>query len=322
MKTVVVTGGAGFIGSNLVDSLLKNNYFVVNIDNFDSFYPKQFKIQNIQSAKENKNYHHYQVDIRKINSVKRIFEKYSPIYSFIHLAAKAGVRPSIQNPLLYEKINVGGTYNLLNIAKNYKIRQLILASSSSVYGNSKTPFGEGNFDLLPLSPYGATKLACEQICFVNHQLYGIPTTILRFFSVYGPRGRPDMAPYLFTDALFKNKVITQYGDGTSKRDWTYIDDISEGIMQAIKYPFKYEIINLGNNTPIQLNQLILTIEKYSNKKFHIKRLPARNDEAKITYADISKAKRLLKWKPKTNFKKGMKRFVKWFINERLTNSPD
>ena len=320
MKTIVVTGGAGFIGSHLIDSLLKNNYFVVNIDNFDDFYPKKFKSQNISNAKRNKNYNHYQFDIRKTSSIKKIFEKYSPIYSFVHLAARAGVRPSIQKPLLYQKINIGGTYNLLNIAKNYEIRQLILASSSSVYGNSVTPFAEHNFNLFPLSPYGATKLACEQICFTYHKLYKIPTTILRFFSVYGPRGRPDMAPYLFTQSLFNNEPIKQFGDGSASRDWTYIDDIVSGIKRAIERPCQYEIINLGNSHPIKLNKLLKTIEKITKKKFHKIYLSKRKEEPDITFASIRKAKQLLDWEPKTEFTEGMKLFIKWFKANRLLSN--
>lgn len=316
MKTILITGGAGFIGSHLAETLLAKDYRIIAIDNFDNYYPLKYKEHNIEKAQKHKNYKFYLLDLQKINKLKQFFKEHSHIDSLVHLAARAGVRPSIRKPLLYQRINIEGTYNLLHFATQANVNQFIFASSSSVYGNSPVPFTEDS-KVNPLSPYGATKIAGEQACLIFHKLYGIPVTVLRFFSVYGPRGRPDMAPYLFTDALFNNKAITQYGDGTSKRDWTYIDDIVDGIIQAIKYPFKYEIINLGNNKPIQLNQLILTIEKYSNKKFHVKRLPARNDEAKITYADISKAKRLLKWKPKVDFKKGMKRFVKWFINERL-----
>lgn len=317
MKTIVITGGAGFIGSHLVDRLLKNNHFVVNIDSFDNFYPKKYKLQNIQNAKKNKNYRLYEVDIRKINALKGIFKKYSPIYSFIHLAARAGVRPSIQNPLLYQKINIEGTYNLLSIATKHDIRQLTFASSSSVYGNSKIPFSEDKFNLSPISPYGATKLAGEQICFTFHQLYKIPTTILRLFSVYGPRGRPDMAPYLFTQSLFNNKPIKQFGDGSSSRDWTYIDDIVSGIKRAIERPCQYEIINLGNSHPIKLNKLLNTIEKITKKKFHKIYLPKRKEEPDITFASIRKAKQLLDWEPKTEFTEGMKLFIKWFKTYRL-----
>lgn len=316
MKSILITGGAGFIGSHLTHALLKKNYRVYCIDNFDNFYNPGIKKNNIHKFIKHKNYSFIKADVRNLNGLKLIFRKSPQFDSIIHLAARAGVRPSINNPLLYQKVNVGGTYNLLSLTVKFKAKQFIFASSSSVYGNAKVPFNEERSKTFPLSPYGATKLAGEFGCFAFHKNFGVPTTILRFFSVYGPSGRPDMAPYLFTSAIYNHKPINQYGDGSSKRDWTYIDDIVEGILQSIKKPFNFEIINLGGNKPISLSKLLLTIEKNNSKKLTKKILPARTDEGKVTYADITKAKKLLKWKPKINFESGIKQFTEWFRNNQ------
>ncbi len=317
MKTVLITGGAGFIGFHLVKALLKKNYFVICIDNFDNFYNPQYKEQNITAVKNHKKFELYRTDIRKLNEIKIIFQKHSPFYSIVHLAARAGVRPSLKKPLLYQKINIQGTYNLLVLLSKFKTRQLVFASSSSVYGDTQTPFNEDKSLIKPLSFYGATKIAGEYACYAFHKNFQIPTTILRFFSVYGPCGRPDMAPYLFTESLFQNKIIKQFGDGSSARDWTYIDDIVEGIEKVIKNPFPFEIFNLGGSSPILLRDLLKTIEKYTHKKFKKIISPKRNDEPKITYSDISKARKMLNWEPKISFNEGMKRFITWFKKERL-----
>lgn len=317
MKTVIVTGGAGFIGSHLIDRLLSKKYKVFCIDSFDSFYPRKFKEENIQNARKNKNFKLYEVDIRNVQESESILRKHSPIDSLIHLAAKAGVRPSIEKPLLYQKTNVSGTANLLKLAAKYKVKQFIFASSSSVYGNAKVPFLENLRNLIPLSPYGKTKLEAEELCKAFHQKYQLPTTVLRLFSVYGPRGRPDMAPYLFTKAAFENLPIKQYGDGSSARDWTYIDDITKGIVKTLEKPFSFEIINLGGNKPIQLKDLIKLVEKISRKKIKKIILPKKAEEPNITFASIEKAKRLLDWQPETDFSKGMKKFINWFKTNRL-----
>lgn len=316
MKTVLITGGAGFIGSHLADKLLSLDYRVICIDNLDKFYPQSFKLENIREAKKNKNYFFYNFDIQNNNNLTRVFRKHPGLYSVVHLAAKAGVRPSIEKPVLYEKINIGGTYKLLGIVSQLKIRQFVFASSSSIYGNAKVPFSEEDKLISPLSPYGATKLAGEQACCVFHRLFGIPVTILRFFSVYGPRGRPDMAPYLFTEKAYLNKQIKQFGDGNSARDWTYIDDIVDGIVKVIKHPSDYEVINLGGNKPVRLITLLQTIEHLTAKKLKKSIFPLRLEEPKITYADISKAKKILGWKPKTGFEKGMQKFIKWYKEKR------
>lgn len=317
MKTVLLTGAAGFIGSHLSEKLLNLGCKVVALDNFDPFYPAIYKRANINNLLKFKRFIFIETDIRKINHIKNIIKKYQPIDCLIHLAARAGVRSSINKPLVYQKINIEGTYNLLFLSGRFKVKQFIFASSSSVYGNAPVPFSENEINLSPLSPYGVTKLAGEQACYIFHKLYKLPVTILRFFSVYGPKGRPDMAPYLFTKNIFSNNVIKQYGDGSSSRDWTYIDDIVNGIVLATKNLFPFEIINLGGNKSISLNKLILTIEKYTHKKFKKSILPFRSDEPKNTYADIRKANQLLKWESRDSFEIGMKKFIQWFISERL-----
>lgn len=313
----MVTGGAGFIGSHLVDTLLNKGCRVICLDDFNPSYPLKFKKQNIKTAQKNNNYLLYRLDIRNISKLKTIFKKYSPIDSLIHLAARAGVRASIENPCLFQEVNIGGTYKLLSLCSVYSVKQFIFASSSSIYGNASLPFSENNKNTFPLSPYGATKLAGEQICYTFRRLYKIPTTILRFFSVYGPKGRPDMAPYIFTKAILENKPINQYGNGSSARDWTYVDDTIEGILQAIEKPFSYEIFNLGSNKAIKLSDLLHTIEILTGKKFNRNILSKRLEEPDITYANIDKAKKLLNWKPKTEFSKGMKIFIDWYRNNRL-----
>lgn len=315
IKTILITGGAGFIGSALTRALLKRKFRIICIDNFDNYYPKKFKLQNINDFRNHKNYKIYDVDIKEEGQLKKIVNKHAPYFSIIHLAARAGVRSSLNNPLLYQKINILGTYNLLTCSIN-NTRQLIFASSSSVYGDTNTPFNEDGSRLNPLSIYGATKLAGETACFAFHKNFNIPITILRFFSVYGPGGRPDMAPYLFAKALFENKTIDQFGDGTSRRDWTYIDDIINGVESSIKKIFPFQIINLGSNHPVSLLQLINKIEKISKKKFKIRIKLNRKDEPKTTFADITKARKLLNWKSETSFNTGLKKFISWYIRNR------
>lgn len=316
MDKILITGGAGFIGSHLADKLLVKNFQVISVDSFDNYYLKKFKLANIQTTKKNNNYSFYHCDIRS-SMFKKILKKYSPFYCVIHLAARAGVRPSLIHPALYERNNIGGTYELLQSISSCKIRQLIFASSSSVYGNGNIPFSESEPVLRPVSVYGATKLAGEQICDIYHRMYNIPTTILRFFSVYGPRGRPDMAPYLFVKALYNQQTIKQFGDGSSMRDWTYIDDIIDGIVRAIKNSGKFQIINLGGNKPVKLATLLDTIEDITGKKFNKINLPKRLDEPAITFADIRKAKKLLHWEPRIKFTEGMSAFINWYKTNRL-----
>ncbi|MFC1626926.1 SDR family NAD(P)-dependent oxidoreductase [Patescibacteria group bacterium] len=311
-KTVLVTGCAGFIGSHLVKRLLNDGVKVVGIDNFNDYYSPKRKEKNIEEFKKNKNFCLYRQDITDIQGLEKIFQD-SQIDVVVHLAARAGVRPSIKNPKLYEKVNVKGTKNILEMMKKFKINQLVMASSSSVYGEQeKIPFSETDVVDQQVSPYAKTKKQAEKLCLEYAKKYGIKTTVLRFFTVYGPKGRPDMAPYIFTERIFSNKTITRFGKGDTSRDYTYIDDIIEGVVRAIEKPFKFEIINLGNNKPIKLNQFIKLIEKLTDKQTKIIEQPRHPADVKRTYADIRKAKKLLGWEPKTDLETGMKNFIDWY----------
>ena len=250
-----------------------------------------------------------------IKNLKLIFQK-NKVEKIIHLAARAGVRASINDPVLYEKVNVLGTLNLLELAKQFKIKNFIFGSSSSIYGNTKVPFEEDCNTDKQISPYAATKKAAELICYTYSHLYNIPITCLRLFTVYGPRGRPDMAPYMFTELIYKGKELNVFGDGTTKRDYTYITDIIKGILSVLDKEFKYEIINLGNSNPIELNHFISIIEKNLGKKAKIKKMPIPPGDVLITYSNIKKAKKMLNWQPKVKIEDGMKSFIEWYKNER------
>lgn len=315
MKTYLVTGGAGFIGSTLVERLLKENNKVVIIDNFCDYYDRKIKEKNISSFINNKNIKLYRSDIRDIEDVKKVFKENS-IDCVIHLAAMAGVRNSIETPILYQEVNCLGTQNILEEMKNNNIKQLIFASSSSVYGNcKKVPFKENMIEDFPISPYAATKKSGEMMIHVYHKLYDINAIALRFFTVYGPKQRPDLAINKFTQLIEEDKEITMYGDGNTFRDYTYIDDIVAGIMKSINYVEKnnnvYEIINLGSSNPIKLKEMIEIIGKELNKKPKIKQIEMQPGDADKTFADITKAKELLGYEPKTRFEEGIKKFIEY-----------
>ncbi|MBU1198804.1 MAG: GDP-mannose 4,6-dehydratase [Nanoarchaeota archaeon] len=309
---ILVTGCAGFIGSHVSEALLKRGDSIVGIDNINDYYSIQQKENNLEILKEQKDFVFHKEDIRNYSGLKEIFEKEKPD-KVIHLAARAGVRPSIEQPLLYEEVNVKGTFNLLDLAKDYKVKNFVFASSSSVYGNQKKiPFSETDDVNNPISPYAATKKTGELICHTYHHLYNINVTCLRFFTVYGPRGRPDMAPYMFTESILKGEPITRFGDGTTKRDYTYVSDIVQGVIAANDKELEYEIINLGNNQPVMLNDFIQVIENATGKKAVIKEMPMQPGDVDITYADITKANKLLGYKPTTSIEAGMKKFVEWY----------
>ena len=312
MSQILVTGGAGFIGSHLVDRLLNMGKKVICIDNFDPFYEPRIKKKNIEHNLENMNFTLINEDIRNKKKLEEIFEMHS-IDKIVHLAARAGVRPSIRDPLLYEDVNIKGTLNLLELCKKYQIKNFIFGSSSSVYGiNSKIPFSERDPINFPISPYATSKRACELFCFTYSHLYDLPITCLRFFTVYGPRQRPEMAIHKFTRLISQGKTIEMYGNGTSKRDYTYIDDIIIGIISALNKKFDFEIINLGNSETVELKYLISLIEKNLKKKAKIKQLPEQLGDVPITYADITKAKKLLNYKPKVKIEEGIEKFVRWY----------
>jgi UDP-glucuronate 4-epimerase len=311
-KHILLTGGAGYIGSHLSERLLSLGYRLTVIDNFDNFYSSDIKKKNLEVSILNRNFKFVELDIRNNKGLnEQLDDNYEII---IHLAAKAGVLPSIQKPFEYTETNINGTQNLLEFAKNKGIKKFIFASSSSVYGvNPNTPWTEEDNVLLPISPYAATKVTSELFGKVYSYLYNIQFLALRFFTVYGPRQRPDLAIHKFTKMIVDELPIPFFGDGQSKRDYTYIDDIVNGIVGAIGYEdSNYEIINLGNNNPISLIELVETIECVLDKKAIIKRMPNQIGDVPITFANIEKAQKLFGYQPTMSVKDGIKSFYEWF----------
>jgi UDP-glucuronate 4-epimerase len=309
--SILVTGGAGFIGSHLIDRLLKKGYSVICLDNFDPYYDSRLKRKNIKHNLDKPNFKLVEADIRDKKALKKIFEK-NGIEKIVHLAAKVGVRSSIKEPLLYEDVNVRGTLNLLELCREFKVENFIFGSSSSVYGSTqKIPFSEDDIPK-PISPYGASKRSAELLCHVYSSLYGVPIICLRFFTVYGPRQRPDMVIHKFTRLIDQGKEIPMYGDGTSKRDYTHIDDIVTGIVNALEKEFSFEIFNLGHSRTVELKKLISLIERELGKKAKIRKLPTQRGDMLITYAKISKAKKMLNYDPQVSLEVGIKAFVEWY----------
>jgi UDP-glucuronate 4-epimerase len=310
-KHILVTGGAGFIGSHLADKLLSEGWQVTVVDNFDPFYDLNTKEANIKPHLGNPHYRLVRADIRDLETLKvELKEKYDVI---IHLAARAGVRPSIEDPLSYQEVNVRGTQNMLELAREQGIKQFIFASSSSVYGiNPRLPWREDDCVLLPISPYAATKVAGELLGHVYSHLWGIRFIALRFFTVYGPRQRPDLAIHKFARLMLEGKPIPIYGDGSSSRDYTYIDDVIQGVRAAIDYTAtSYEIINLGNNHTVSLMEMVHALEEALGVQAELEFLPPQPGDVAKTWADIEKAKRALHYSPDTNFWEGIVKFVQW-----------
>lgn len=320
--TFFITGVAGFIGSSLAERLLKEGNKVVGIDNFCDFYNPKIKESNIRKISLDEKFKLYRSDIRDRQAVNRIFTE-NDIDVVIHLAAMAGVRPSIENPILYQEVNCVGTQNILEEMKLNSVTNLVMASSSSVYGNCKTvPFKENMIVDFAISPYAATKKANEVMAHVYHKLFNFNVLMLRFFTVFGPRQRPDLAINKFTRLMLEDKEIPMFGDGTTSRDYTYIDDIVDGIMKSIKYVENndnvYEILNLGNSTPVTLKEMINTISKVLGKNPKINQLPMQLGDVQRTYADISKAQKLIGYEPKISFEEGIQNFITWYReNEKL-----
>ena len=311
MKKVLITGGAGFIGSHLAKSLLEKGYSVVIVDNFNEYYDSQLKRDRISKILNGLDFKLYELDICNLKELKSVFEK-EKIDIICHLAAQAGVRYSIDNPFVYEKSNVLGTLNILELSKDYGVEKIVFASSSSVYGNSnKEYFSEEDDTSSPVSLYAATKKATEVICHSYHTLYDIPMIGLRYFTVYGPYGRPDMALFKFTDAIIKGEPIDVFGDGKMERSFTYIDDIVSGTIKAMESDFSWEIFNLGSKS-VSLLSLIEEIEKNAKKKAEKVFMPIQKGDVLRTSADISKAKNLLDWEPKTSIDVGVSNFVNWY----------
>ncbi|OGD86859.1 epimerase [Candidatus Curtissbacteria bacterium RBG_13_35_7] len=309
---ILVTGTAGFIGSHLTDRLLKERHEIIGIDNFNNYYDPKIKEQNLKSAFRLKFFKLYKADICDFKSLSNIFQKEKP-QKIVHLAARAGVRSFIKNPQLYTQVNVLGTVNLLKLAVDSNVEQFIFGSSSSVYGQSKQfPFFENDSCNNIISPYGASKRAAEFFVESFYKTYRLKSTILRFFTVYGPRGRPDMAPALFSKAILEGKSINQFGDGLSSRDYTYIDDIVDGILKSLEKIYDFEIINLGNNHPIKLSDFIRTLEKVIGKKAKVNKLPMQPGDVEKTWANIEKAKKFLNWEPKIDLNLGLIKFINWY----------
>jgi UDP-glucuronate 4-epimerase len=309
---ILVTGGAGFIGSHLVERLLAAGHTVVILDDFNDFYDPQIKQANIAGFAKDVITHH--VDLRDSSSVRNLFhrEKFEAI---AHLAARAGVRPSIQHPQLYYDTNVTGTLHLLEAAHLTGVERFVFASSSSVYGASKTvPFSEDQHLTQTLSPYAATKIAGEFLCSTYSHLYQLRVLALRYFTVYGPRQRPDLAIHQFTRRIYSGQPIEQFGDGTTRRDYTYIDDVIQGTMASLQYEGPlFDIFNLGESETIPLRDLIVSIENVLGKKAKINRLPEQPGDMPLTCANISKARKLLGYNPTTKFAQGLSKFVDWFL---------
>ena len=312
---VLVTGGIGFIGSHLCQRLLTEGHAIVCLDNFDPFYDPAIKrrnLQEIQASGGGGSFQFVEGDIRDKGLLEDLFKRVS-FDLVIHLAARAGVRPSIQQPLLYEEVNVTGTLNLLEACREFGVMDLIFGSSSSVYGkNTKVPFAEGDRLEAMISPYAVTKRVGELYCYAYHHLHGLNIFCLRFFTVYGPRQRPEMAIHKFARLIHEGKKIPLYGDGTSRRDYTYIDDIIQGIMGAVQNLKGYDIFNLGESQTTPLRELISLIEQALRKKAEVEELPEQPGDVPITYADIAKARRLLGYDPRVNIEEGVKRFAQWF----------
>lgn len=308
----LITGGAGFIGSHLVDRLLKTGEKVIVIDNFNGSYDPRIKRNNLKCNLKNKNFTLQELDLNYSKALNRVFESHK-ITKVVHLAARAGVRASLKNPFIYQKVNIKGTLNLLEVSKDYNLESFVFASSSSVYGaTNRFPTIEEQSIERPASFYAASKSADEIICYTYHYIYNIPIVCLRFFTVYGPRQRPDMAIHKFVRAISEGKQVTIYGDGSSKRDYTYISDIIEGIIQVLSQRFSFEVFNLGSCKVIELRELVSLIEGILGKKAKMKYGPVQPGDVPTTWADIGKAKRNLSYQPQTGLKEGIEKFIKWY----------
>jgi len=313
-KVILVTGAAGFIGSHVADALLTRGDIVIAVDEMNDYYNVKLKESNLTylSSKHGSRFKVFKGDICDLELMKSIFED-EQITHVCHLAARAGVRPSIIDPYVYVHSNIEGTTRLLDLARQYSCQNFVYASSSSVYGSSTNELlSENDAVEKPVSPYAATKKACELLAYTWHHLYGLNVTGLRFFTVYGPRGRPDMAPFKFIDRVFNRLTIQQYGDGSTSRDYTYIDDIVDGVVRAIDRPLGYEIINLGNGRPFLLRDFINLVERCVGKKADIEVLPEQPGDVERTCADISKAQRLLGYNPRVSFETGIQRTTHWY----------
>ncbi len=316
-KTILVTGGAGFIGSHLIEKLLaEKTWRVVVVDDFNDFYAPELKRANIASFLADANFQLFEADISDAESLRKVFAE-NDFDAIVHLAARAGVRPSLAQPKLYAATNINGTLNLLELAKDFGVKQFVFGSSSSVYGNNeKVPFSEDDNIFRPISPYAATKAAGELLCHTYSHLYAMRCVCLRFFTVYGARQRPDLAIHKFSRLITSGKPIPVFGSGTTRRDYTYIDDIADGVRRAIDYEKSmFEIFNLGESDTVELNYLIELLERNLGTKALIDRRPMQPGDVAQTFADISKAREFLGYNPQTKIEKGIVKFTDWFKSQ-------
>jgi len=315
MKNILVTGGAGFIGSHLVERLLaEENWQVTVVDNFNDFYSPLIKRENVAAFFDNPHFGLREIDICHADALREVFEE-NQFDAIVHLAAQAGVRPSLEQPKLYNQTNISGTLNLLELTKEFGIKKFVFGSSSSVYGiNSKIPFSEEDRIARPISPYAATKAAGELLCHTYAHLYDIRIICLRFFTVYGARQRPDLAIHKFSKLILEDKPIQVFGDGQTRRDYTFVDDIIQGVRAAIDYDASdYEIFNLGESRTVELNYLIRLLEKNLGKKAIIERREMQAGDVPQTFADITKARKLLGYNPQTQIEEGVRKFAEWML---------
>jgi len=309
MKKVLVTGSAGFIGSKVSEMLLEEGYQVIGVDNLNDYYDVNLKLWRLEKLKKHSNFIFYKISIENYNELKTIFQENCP-EGVINLAARTGVRYSLENPFIYLSTNSGGNLNLLELCREYGVPKFVLASTSSLYAGQKMPFKESLPVNTPISPYAASKKAAEMMAYTYHYLYGLDVSILRYFTVYGPAGRPDMAAFRFIKWIMEGVPLEIFGDGCQKRDFTYIDDIARGTIRALK-PLGYEIINLGNNHPYTLSEAIKLMEKYIGKETRFKYKEFHKADMQATWADIDKARGLLNWQPQVSLEEGIKRTVEW-----------
>ncbi len=308
---ILVTGGAGFIGSHLVGTLQQLGHAVSILDDLNDFYDPAHKLENLAGVGLADSPRFHRGDICDSALVDRVFASEQP-HAVIHLAARAGVRPSLAQPLLYERVNVMGTINLLEACRKYAVPKFVFASSSSIYGiANRVPFSEEDQVNLPISPYAATKIAGEKLCYTWSHLYGIKVVCLRFFTVYGPRQRPDLAIRKFTEMIDKGQAIPMFGDGSTGRDYTFVEDTVQGIVAALGHDCAYDIFNLGNSNPVMLSTLVEIIERQLGKNALIERLPGQPGDVPLTFADISKARRILGYSPSTSLADGIRKCVEW-----------
>jgi UDP-glucuronate 4-epimerase len=318
-QRILLTGGAGFIGSHVAEALLRRGAQLTVVDNLDDFYPPAWKKANLEDMRRAGKFDFHAVDICDFEALREVISRARPD-AVIHLAARAGVRPSIEQPRLYERVNVAGTMNLLDLCRECGVRRFVFGSSSSVYGaSSRAPFSEDQIELRPLSPYAATKLAGEMLCYTYAHLFGLPVICLRFFTVYGPRQRPDLAIHKFTALIEAGKPVPIYGDASAGRDYTYVDDVVAGTLAALDYELRpgagavpFEVFNLGNSHPVKLDELVELLERATGRKAIREPKPPQPGDVPLTWADVSKSERLLGYRPAVPIAEGLRRFVAWY----------